>query len=120
MNESKYAMYVGEYHTTVSVWIRKNGEEYPIYANTRGNCEWYTHNVSDCENATEQELSEGLKAWLAEYHRRIHGVDDVTPNRAMPALEWYEVEFMNAIGDPELTDEVADLLEWAYKMENDQ
>ncbi|QAS68882.1 hypothetical protein HFTV1-gp49 [Haloferax tailed virus 1] len=117
MSEPKYAMYVGDYETTVSVWLRKNGEEYPIYANTRGQCEWYTHNVSDCENTTEQALSDGLKAWLAEFHRRINSVDDVTPNHAMPDVEWYEVEFLNAIGEPEITDEVMDLLEWAYNEE---
>ena len=112
-----YRMYTGDEVKTVSVWVVKGDKEYPIYANTRGRCEWYTHNLGECENTTGDELSDELITWLAEYHRRITGQGEMTPNREMPDVEWYEIEFLNAIGEPMITDEAFELMEWAYEVE---
>jgi len=110
----KYAMFVGEAVKTVSVFKRKNGREYPIYANTRGQTEWYTHEIGEHENVTESTLSGELKAWLAEYHARITGEGETHPNRELPEVEWYEREFLNAIGNPCVIPEVFELMEWAF------
>ena len=114
---SKYALYIGNNINTVSLWVREGDKEYPIYANTRGIHEWYTFNREDYENTEPHQLSDELIAWLAEYHRRIHSVDETKENRELPDLEWYEDELLNAIGNPGVTQEVFDLMEWAYEVE---
>jgi len=111
----KYAMFVGDAIKTVSVFVRDDGREYPIYANTRGQTEWYTHEIGEYENVTETLLSDELKTWLAEFHARITGEGDTHPNRELPEVEWYETEFLNAIGKPVVVPEVFELMEWAYE-----
>ena len=110
----KYALYVGDTINTVSLWVRKDGNEYPIYANTRGTHEWYTFDPTDYKNSEPHSLSEELVAWLADYYRRIYGAGEVKGNSELPEPEWYEVELLGAIATPGITPEQEDLLEWAY------
>lgn len=119
---SKYAIYTGNTINTVSVWVRRGEKEYPIYANTRGRCEWYTFDTSEYENTEPTELSSEMLEWLAHFHRVREGLIDThgLPAKAIeddkPDVdpEWYEVEILNSIGDPEFTAEQVELLEWAY------
>jgi len=110
----KYTMFVGDAVKTVSVFARDDGREYPIYANTRGLTEWYTHEIDEYENCEQTGISDELKEWLAEYHARITGEGDMTENMDLPDLEWYEREFLNAIGEPVVTTEQFDMMEWAF------
>jgi len=116
---SEYVLYLGDLVQTVSLWKRDGDTEHPIYANTRGQCEWFRFDADTYENTSPNALSESLKEWLAELHIRLTSVEDGTPNRELPDLEWYEHELINAIGDPAVTPEQAELLEWAYNEVND-
>lgn len=124
MND-KYAIYVGDNIKTVSLWVRQEENEYPIYANTRGQCAWYSFRRDVYENAHPTELSETCKEWLAHFHRIKSGLienresmflrDVVEADRPDNDPEaWYETEILNAIGEPGYTPEQEDLLEWAY------
>ena len=114
---SKYALYIGDNIQTVSLWVRDGDNEYPIYANTRGVCEWFSFDREDYENCEPHQLSDELITWLAEYHRRIKAVGPTTDNSELPELEWYEQELLNAIATPKVTPEQFDLMEWAYEVE---
>ena len=120
MSDITYHLYLGDAVQTVSLWRREGNTEHPIYANTRGQCEWFTFNAGDCENTTPHALSDALVEWLAEMHRRIECVGDMTPNRELPELEWYETEVINAIANPAVTEEQFELMEWAYEEVQDK
>lgn len=110
----KYALYVGDTINTVSLWVRRDGNEYPIYANTRGQTEWYTFDVDDYENCEQTSLSQAFIDYLAflKYQHDTGGTDpSAFPPEADP--EWYEIEIWNAIGQPGFTKEQYELLEWA-------
>ena len=112
----KYAIYTGDTVRTVSLWVRRDGKEYPIYANTRGKSEWYTHDTEEYENTTPTELSDEFVEWLAHLHRVRTGlVGAIEARETEPDAdpEWYEVEILNAINQPGMTDEQAELLSWA-------
>lgn len=115
----KYTMFVGDAIKNVSVFVRKRDREYPIYANTRGECEWYTFTIDDYENVQQVGISLALKHWLAEFHARITGEGDTHRNSELPDLEWYETEFLNAIGEPVVTDEQFEMMEWAFNEARD-
>ena len=122
----KYAIYTGTELTTVSLWVREGDNEYPIYANTRGRSEWYSHDRDVYENTEPSALSETCKAWLAHFHRVTEGkiedggdsmfwADTVEADRPDEQPDaWYEVELINAINQPGMTPEQEDLLAWAY------
>jgi len=122
----KYALYIGDNIQTVSLWVRQNGKEYPIYANTRGQCEWYGFSTDEYENVHTETLSERAIEWLAHIHRVQNGLLD-TDSESMylagrvkadrPEADpeaWYERELLNHIGEPSLTEEQAKLCEWGY------
>lgn len=118
-----YVIYTGDHVTTVSLWKREDGREYPIYANTRGQCEWYSTDPKVFENTSAEPLSETFIEWLAHYYRVQHGLLDgesMYPQERVQADQpdaepvWYETEILNAIGEPGLTPEQEELLEWAY------
>jgi len=114
----KYVLYTGDELTTVSLWVREGGKEYPIYANTRGRSEWYSHEIDVFENTSAEPLSDTLKEWLASAHKVRSDEIDASPWRVEPDEEpeaWYEVELFNAVNNPGMTPEQADLLEWAYE-----
>ena len=133
MNE-KYAIYTGDNITTVSLWVRKEGDEYPIYANTRGQCEWYSFDTDVSENTTATSLSEPMIEWLAHLHRARNGLYELEMSTMLPASrraeiaehepdedpEWYEVEILNHIDKPGMTPEQEELLEWAHLMEEEE
>jgi len=125
---SEYALYVGDTVQTVSLWVRRGDKEYPIYANTRGQCEWNDFDTDTYENVSQDELSDGLIAWLAHIHAVNNGLLESESEsmfyaeRAKDAepdveLEWYEIELINSIGNPSLTPEQEKLLAWAYEQE---
>lgn len=116
----KYQLYLGDKVKTVSLWVREGDNEYPIYANTRGQCSWYTHSVDEYENTSPNSLSNEFIEWLAELHCRITGVGETTVNRQLPDLDWYEVEIINSVGNPVLTEEQSELLAWAYEQEQSE
>lgn len=111
----KYALYRGETVNTISLWVRRDGKEYPIYSNTRGQTVWFDFEQDVYENTDPHALSDALVEWLAELHRRITGEGEMTPNLKMPEREWYETELLNAIGNPSVTEEQSKLMEWAYE-----
>ena len=113
---SEYIIYTGEKVSTVSLWERDGDEEIPIYANTRGQCEWYSTDVNEYENTTPNKISDSLIEWLAELYRRIEGDDaeNSKPNHMLPDLKWYEAEIIDSIGNPAYTEEQANLLQWAH------
>jgi len=124
MTEPRYVIYTGDAITTVSLWRREGDREYPIYANTRGQCEWYSTDPECYENTTAEPLSETLKEWLAHYYRVQQGLLNDESMFAAERVEadqpdtepvWYETEILNAFGECELTPEQNDLLEWAYR-----
>jgi len=110
----KYTMFVGDAIKTVSVFVRRDGREYPFYANTRGQCEWYTFSVDEYENVQQVGVSDELKAWLAEYHARITSEGETHHGEELPKIEWHEKEFLNSIGKPEVTPEQFEMMEWAF------
>jgi len=110
---TEYVMYTGDYQTTVGVWKREGETEIPIYANTRGASEWFSTDVNVSENVQQTKLSDPLIQALGDIWANMQnlsggGVIDTS------GLEWYEIEFLNAIGDPIITPEQEELLEWAY------
>jgi len=118
-----YAIYVGDAINTVSLWKRDGEKEYPIYANTRGQCEWYSTNPDVYENTETAELSDKFVEWLAHFHRVKEGLVDVDSMYYAKAVEedrpeeeprWFETEILNAIGNPGYTPEQEELLEWAH------
>jgi hypothetical protein len=126
MTDSQYVIYTGDTVTTVSLWKREGGKEYPIYANTRGQCEWYSFDPNHYENTSVETLSETCKEWLAHFYRVQQGLlndESMFPAErveadqpdAEPAV-WYEVELLNAFDDRGLTPEQTDLLEWAHRV----
>jgi len=119
---SEYVLYTGETVTTVSLWKRTEQREVPIYANTRGQCEWYSTDVDSFENTEPNKVSEALLEWLAEMHRRIESVDleHSKDNHMLPDIEWYEAEIVHAIGDPSYTHEQQALLAWAVNQVSDE
>jgi len=120
----KYAIYLGDRINNISLWVREDGKEYPIFANTRGQGEWYSLNPDVYENTEPHSLSAEMKEWLAHIHRVENGLiehDGMFAAKAIEAdapdadPEWYETEIVNQIGEPGFTPEQEDLLEWAYK-----
>jgi len=116
---TEYVVYTGTLVETVSLWRREDDKEYPIYANTRGQCEWFSFDVDTFENTEPNTLSDELVTWLSEYYARIQGVAETTPKTEMPELKYYEREILNAIDDPTITDEQWELMEWAFNKESD-
>jgi len=123
MSDEKYALYRGDKINTVSLWVRKDGREYPIYANTRGQCEWYSFDPDVSENTSASALSETFKEWLAHFYRVRHGLIDTEGmfpadayEQAEPETEpeWFETEILNHIDNSGMTPEQEALLEWAY------
>ena len=114
MSDVEYVLYTGDKINTVSLWRREGDTEHPIYANTRGKCEWYSFDADTYENTEPNALSDELVEWLAEYHRRITGQGDMQSNLDMEDPKWYEAEILNAIGDPQIPPEQFELMEWAY------
>jgi len=121
---NKYDIYVGDNINTVSLWVRRDGKEYPIYANTRGQCEWYSHDADVYENTDTVGLSDAFVEWLAHYHKVLNGLyesdsmflaDRIEENEPETEPEWYEVEILNVINDPGMTPEQEELLAWAYE-----
>ena len=121
----KYHMYVGEKIPSVNVFKVEGEKEYPIYANTRGRTEWYTFDVDYYENTEQSELSNDLIAYLAHYYRvrenklqfdsdSMYFAEMIKNDKPDVDLEWYEIEFLNVMGDPRWTPEQEELLEWAY------
>jgi len=124
MTDPQYVIYTGDTITTVSLWRREDGREYPIYANTRGLCVWYSLDPECYESTTAEPLSKTLKEWLAHFYRVQQGLlDDESMFAAervdadQPDAEpvWYETEILNAFDSRSLTPEQTDLLEWAYR-----
>jgi len=114
MSESKYVIYVGETVNTTSLWVRRGGQEYPIYANTCGKSEWYSFDTNEYENTEATELSEAFidyLAWLKAEQDSMFLASSLEWPEADP--EWYEVEILNSISDPSMTTEQHNLLEWA-------
>lgn len=120
---NKYDIYVGDNINTVSLWVRRDGKEYPIYANTRGQTEWYSHDADVYENTDTVGLSDAFIEWLAHLHKVREGLyeregmflaKDVEQHEPDADPEWYEVEILNAINNPGMTPEQEELLEWAY------
>jgi hypothetical protein len=124
----KYAIYTGNNITTVSLWIRRDGNEYPIYANTRGQTEWYSHDTDVYENTQSERLSNIMVEWLAHIYRARNGLYDLDTDSMFLAERqseieehapdkkpvWYEVEILNAIDNPGMTPEQEELLKWAH------
>lgn len=122
--KDKYVWYIGDPIPSTGLWVRKNGNEYPIYENTRGQQAWYSFEVGEFDNAQITELSDAFIEWLAHHHRVRNGL--VENESIFPAStivddepdadpEWYEIELLNTIDNPDLTPEQEDLLEWAYE-----
>lgn len=130
MGNEPYALYVGDFHKTISLWKREDGKEYPIFANTRGQPEWYSISTDVYENTTPTNLSDEFVEWLAHFYRARNGLldsdsmflaDMVEEDQPDEDPKWYEIEILNEIGKPDYTPEQEDLLEWAYnEVENDE
>ena len=110
----KYEIYVGDNIPATSLWVRRDGKEYPIYSNTRGNCSWYTHSINEYANTAQRGLSQAFVDYLAftKYQADTGGFD---PTAQPPENDpkWYEIEILNALGNPGFTKEQYELLEWA-------
>jgi len=123
-DREKYQIYTGENISTVSLWVRRDGKEYPIYANTRGQCEWYSHSTTVYENTAPTQLSETFVEWLAHLYRVQNDLYDregmflaqtYEQHEPEETPEWYETEILNHINQPGMTPEQEELLEWAYE-----
>jgi hypothetical protein len=120
----RYQLYTGNNIQTVSLWVRRDGKEYPIYANTRGQCEWYSHRPDVYENTNPHSLSDTFVEWLAHFYKVKEGLIDRdgmfladAAAHAEPEQDpkWYETEILNHIDQPGMTPEQEELLEWAYQ-----
>jgi len=120
-----YVIYLGDKIKTVGLWKREDGKEYPIYGNTRGASEWYSLDVGVYENTGVVELSDVFIEWLAHYHRVENGLlesdsdsmflaEHVEEDAPDENPRWFEVEILNAMGNPGYTPEQGELMEWAY------
>lgn len=119
----KYVIYLGDKVKHVSLWVREEDNEYPIYANTRGLSTWFSKDTDSYENTEPTSLSGEMVEWLAHYHRVEEGLIEhegmflapsVEEDRPDVEPEWYETEILNHISRPSYTAEQRELMEWAY------
>lgn len=106
MPAKEYVFFVGEHIKTVSLWRRIGDKEHPIYANTRGQCEWYSFDAGECENTAETKPTEAF--WKA-----LRKISNGEGRFSIEECEWYEREVVSALGNPNFTDEQRELLEFA-------
>ena len=103
----EYRFYVGVNVGNVSLWRRTAEDtEQPIMANTRGLTTWFSYDFDEYENTDPERPTQAFWDALAALRQGAYEVD-------LSDCEWYERELVHSLGDPALTDEQEQLLDYA-------
>lgn len=109
----QYRFYVGESVGNVSLWRRTDEDtEKPIVANTRGLTTWFSYEFDEYANTEPEEPTQQFWDALAKIAAGVREVE-------IADCEWYERELVQSLGEPELTTEQEDLLDYAIAQSHD-
>jgi hypothetical protein len=105
----EYRFYIGERIGNVSLWRRTAEDtEQPIMANTRGLTTWFSYDFDEYENTEPAQPTQAFWDALAALRQGAYEVD-------LAECEWYERELIHSLGEPAMTGEQEQLLEYAVE-----